>query len=125
MCRRAISCGRTRKGGENRKGSQLVIQVWVSAGEETGEMPDLKNQTLQDARILLEKLNKEYNLELTVEAPEDQKQYSDDIPADQRHQHHSRQEGETLKKGDTVTLIVSQGPEVKPVIGAYLCGPQH
>lgn len=102
------------KGDENRKGSQLVIQVWVSAGEETGEMPDLKNQTLQDARILLEKLNKEYNLELTVEAPEDQKQYSDDIPADSVISTIPAK-GETLKKGDTVTLIVSQGPEVKPV----------
>ena len=102
------------KGGETRKGSQLVIQVWVSAGEETGEMPDLKNQTLQDARILLEKLNKEYNLELTVEAPEDQKQYSDDIPADSVISTIPAK-GETLKKGDTVTLIVSQGPEVKPV----------
>ena len=102
------------KGGENRKGSQLVILVWVSAGEETGEMPDLKNQTLQDARILLEKLNKEYNLELTVEAPEDQKQYSDDIPADSVISTIPAK-GETLKKGDTVTLIVSQGPEVKPV----------
>ena len=102
------------KDGENRKGSQLVIQVWVSAGEETGEMPDLKNQTLQDARILLEKLNKEYNLELTVEAPEDQKQYSDDIPADSVISTIPAK-GETLKKGDTVTLIVSQGPEVKPV----------
>ena len=102
------------KGGENRKGSQLVIQVWVSAGEETGEMPDLKNQTLQDARILLEKLNKEYNLELTVEAPEDQKQYSDDIPADSVISTIPAK-GETLKKGDTVTLIVSKGPEVKPV----------
>ena len=102
------------KSGETRKGSQLVIQVWVSAGEETGEMPDLKNQTLQDARILLEKLNKEYNLELTVEVPEDQKQYSDDIPADSVISTIPAK-GETLKKGDTVTLIVSQGPEVKPV----------
>lgn len=41
------------KTGETRKGSQLVIQVWVSAGEETGEMPDLKDKSLQDARILL------------------------------------------------------------------------
>ena len=102
------------KKGETRKGSQLVIQVWVSAGEETGEVPDLENKSEQDARILLEKLNKEYNLELTVEAPEDQKQYSDDIPADSVISTIPAK-GETLKKGDTVTLIVSQGPEVKPV----------
>ena len=103
------------QGGETRKGSQLVIQVWVSAGEETGEMPDLKNQSLQDARILLEKLNKEYNLELTVEAPENQQQYSDEIEAD--HVISTKPEaGETLKKGDTVMLIISKGPETKPVI---------
>ena len=39
---------------ETRKGSQLVIQVWVSVGEETGEMPKLENKSEQDARILLE-----------------------------------------------------------------------
>ena len=103
------------QGDETRKGSQMVIQVWVSAGEETGEMPNLKDQSLQDARILLEKLNKEYNLELTVEAPENQQQYSDEIEAD--HVISTKPEaGETLKKGDTVTLIVSKGPETKPVI---------
>ena len=37
------------KKGETRKGSQLVIQVWVSAGEETGEVPDLENKSEQDA----------------------------------------------------------------------------
>ena len=103
------------QGSETRKGSQLVIQVWVSAGEETGEMPDLKDQSLQDARILLEKLNKEYNLELTVEAPENQQQYSDEIEAD--HVISTKPEaGKTLKKGDTVMLIISKGPETKPVI---------
>ena len=56
-----------------------MIQVWVSAGEETGEVPDLENKSEQDARILLEKLNKEYNLELTVEAPEELKQFSEEI----------------------------------------------
>lgn len=102
------------KKGETRKGSQLVIQVWVSAGEETGEVPDLENKSEQDARILLEKLNKEYNLELTVEAPEELKQFSEEItegyviatePA----------KGEVLKKGDTVKLILSKGPDIKPV----------
>ena len=102
------------KGGENRKGSQLVIQVWVSAGEETGEMPDLKNQTLQDARILLEKLNKEYNLELTVEAPEELKQFSEEITEGYVIKTEPAQ-GEILKKGDTVKLILSKGPDIKPV----------
>ena len=102
------------KAGENRKGSQLVIQVWVSAGEETGEMPDLKDKSLQDARILLEKLSREYNLELTVEVPEEQKQFSDEIAADCVIST-VPVKGEVLKKGDTVTLILSKGPEVKPV----------
>ena len=99
---------------ETRKGSQLVIQVWVSAGEETGEVPDLENKSEQDARILLEKLNKEYNLELTVEAPEELKQFSEEITEGYVIKTEPAQ-GEILKKGDTVKLILSKGPDMKPV----------
>lgn len=102
------------KKGETRKGSQLVIQVWVSAGEETGEVPDLENKSEQDARILLEKLNKEYNLELTVEAPEELKQFSEEITEGYVIKTEPAQ-GEILKKGDTVKLILSKGPDIKPV----------
>ena len=97
-----------------KKGSQLVIQVWVSAGEETGEVPDLENKSEQDARILLEKLNKEYNLELTVEAPEELKQFSEEITEGYVIKTEPAQ-GEILKKGDTVKLILSKGPDIKPV----------
>ena len=99
---------------ETRKGSQLVIQVWVSAGEETGEVPGLENKSEQDARILLEKLNKEYNLELTVEAPEELKQFSEEITEGYVIKTEPAQ-GEILKKGDTVKLILSKGPDIKPV----------
>ena len=99
---------------ETRKGSQLVIQVWVSTGEETGEVPDLENKSEQDARILLEKLNKEYNLELTVEAPEELKQFSEEITEGYVIKTEPAQ-GEILKKGDTVKLILSKGPDIKPV----------
>ena len=102
------------KKNETRKGSQLVIQVWVSAGEETGEVPDLENKSEQDARILLEKLNKEYNLELTVEAPEELKQFSEEITEGYVIKTEPAQ-GEILKKGDTVKLILSKGPDIKPV----------
>ena len=102
------------KKGETRKGSQLVLQVWVSAGEETGEVPDLENKSEQDARILLEKLNKEYNLELTVEAPEELKQFSEEITEGYVIKTEPAQ-GEILKKGDTVKLILSKGPDIKPV----------
>lgn len=102
------------KKGETRKGSQLVIQVWVSAGEETGEVPDLENKSEQDARILLEKLNKEYNLGLTVEAPEELKQFSEEITEGYVIKTEPAQ-GEILKKGDTVKLILSKGPDIKPV----------
>lgn len=102
------------KKDETRKGSQLVIQVWVSAGEETGEVPDLENKSEQDARILLEKLNKEYNLELTVEAPEELKQFSEEITEGYVIKTEPAQ-GEILKKGDTVKLILSRGPDIKPV----------
>ena len=99
---------------ETRKGSQLVIQVWVSAGEETGEVPDLENKSEQDARILLEKLNKEYNMELTVETPEELKQFSEEITEGYVIKTEPAQ-GEILKKGDTVKLILSKGPDIKPV----------
>ena len=99
---------------ETRKGSQLVIQVWVSAGEETGEVPDLENKSEQDARILLEKLNKEYNLELTVETPEELKQFSEEITEGYVIKTEPAP-GEILKKGDTVKLILSKGPDIKPV----------
>ena len=99
---------------ETRKGSQLVIQVWVSAGEETGEVPDLENKSEHDARILLEKLNKEYNLELTVETPEELKQFSEEITEGYVIKTEPAQ-GEILKKGDTVKLILSKGPDIKPV----------
>ena len=102
------------KKDETRKGSQLVIQVWVSAGEETGEVPDLENKSEQDARILLEKLNKEYNLELTVGAPEELKQFSEEITEGYVIKTEPAQ-GEILKKGDTVKLILSKGPDIKPV----------
>ena len=102
------------KKDETRKGSQLVIQVWVSAGEETGEVPDLENKSEQDARILLEKLNKEYNLELTVEAPEELKQFSEEITEGYVIKTEPAQ-GEILKKGDTVKLILSKSPDIKPV----------
>ena len=102
------------KKDETRKGSQLVIQVWVSAGEETGEVPDLENKSEQDARILLEKLNKEYNLELTVEAPEELKQFSEEITEGYVIKTEPAQ-GEILKKDDTVKLILSKGPDIKPV----------
>ena len=102
------------KKDETRKGSQLVIQVWVSAGEETDEVPDLENKSEQDARILLEKLNKEYNLELTVEAPEELKQFSEEITEGYVIKTEPAQ-GEILKKGDTVKLILSKGPDIKPV----------
>ena len=109
------------KKGETRKGSQLVIQVWVSAGEETGEVPDLENKSEQDARILLEKLNKEYNLELTVEAPEELKQFSEEITEGYVIKTEPAQ-GEILKKGDTVKLILSKGPDIKPVTVLPLVG---
>ena len=109
---------------ETRKGSQLVIQVWVSAGEETGEVPDLENKSEQDARILLEKLNKEYNLELTVEAPEELKQFSEEITEGYVIKTEPAQ-GEILKKGDTVKLILSKGPDIKPVTVPALCGNEH
>ena len=90
----------------------LVIEVWVSAGEETGEMPDVVNKTPAQANVILKDLKEKYNLEIF--ADEAEMEFNDEItegfiirsiPA----------EHEELKNGDVIRLIVSKGPEKRPV----------
>jgi len=94
--------------GEYRKGTNRVIRVWVSAGEDTVPMPNVEGITPVQAEVELKKLLNQYNL--VLEALEKDKQYSDTItpgyivstiPA----------EGEPLRRGDTIRLLVSKGPK--------------
>ena len=94
--------------GETRKGGGLIIQVWVSAGEDVGEMIDVTDMTVAQANVALRSLIEQYNL--TVEAREEDKQYSDEYDADYIIST-TPAEGEALKQGDTIYLVVSKGPE--------------
>ena len=102
------------KKGETRKGSQLVIQVWVSAGEETGEVPDLENKSEQDARNPAGKAEQGIQSGADRGGPGGIEAVLRGDHGGVRHQDGAAQ-GEILKKGDTVKLILSKGPDIKPV----------
>jgi serine/threonine-protein kinase len=104
-----------------RRGEGLVINVWVSTGEDVGEMIDVTNKTVPEAKIMLKSLIDKYDLE--VVAQDEDMQYSDKVtegyiisstPA----------ANETLKKGDTIYLVVSKGPEILPVTVPNFVGRQ-
>ena len=98
--------------GEYRKGDNLTIKVWVSMGEETGEMPNVKDMTVLAAKAAMKSLIEKY--ELTIEASEEYQEFNDEI--EQGHIIRTYPEkGEQLKKGDTIQLVVSKGPEFKEV----------
>ena len=107
--------------GDHRRGDNLVIEVWLSAGEETGEMLDVTNKTVAQANVILKSLKEKYNLEIF--ADEAEMEFNDEItegfiirsiPA----------EHEELKDGDIIRLIVSKGPERKPVVVNNFVGMQ-
>lgn len=101
------------KPGEVRKGENRVIEVWLSSGEEQGVMPDVTiKETAASAKVRMKDLIEKF--ELTIDDSETLAQFSQEVnagyiiatvPA----------AGEPLKKGDTVKMIVSKGPEVKQV----------
>ena len=102
--------------GEQRKGEGLVIEVWVSAGEDVGAMIDVTGKTEAEARIALRELKDQYDL--TIEALEEDQKY-DDMDAGKVIST-TPAEGEPLKEGDTVYLVLSKGPE--PVTVPVLTG---
>ena len=98
--------------GEHRKGENTVITVWISDGEDTGEMIDVTKKTVAQANQDLKNLVKRYEL-IVAEPTNADLQFHDTIeegfiistvPA----------AGEPLKKGDTVSFVVSKGPDLKP-----------
>ena len=96
-----------------RKGDNLVIRVWVSSGEETGVMPDVSNQTVSQAeKITLKSLIQQY--ELNVQALEEDMQYHETVAAGYIISSIPAA-GEVLKRGDTIRLFVSKGPQTAPL----------
>jgi len=100
--------------GVNRKGENLVIKVWISAGEDIGTMVDITKLNQQQVRVHpdMKKLMEKY--QLTLDYNEEYARFSEEveegyiiatIPA----------VGEPVKAGDTVRVILSKGPELKDV----------
>ena len=83
--------------------SNLVIQVYTCAERQEITMPDLLGNVYQTAKIKLQ----QYDLNLNVMREE---AFSDEYPAGQIMETQPKL-GTALKKGDTVTLIVSNGAE--------------
>lgn len=96
-------------GGDHKK-SDLVIQVWLSAGKDTGEMPDIADgkTSVALAKANMKSLIERYDLKL--EYPEEDMEYHDEIPAGCIISSDPAA-GEPLNKGQTIHLVVSKGPE--------------
>ena len=87
----------------------ITINVWVSAGEDVGTMPDLttKPMTYDQAMTILQDLVAEY--ELNVQPYEEtQKEYDDELAVDVIKST-TPAANEELHKGDTITFVLSQG----------------
>ena len=108
--------------GEYRKGENTVIKVWISAGEDIGEMIDVTDQSVAEARVRLKSLIEQYNLNF-VEPTEEDRVYNADIEAGNIIST-SPVAGEPLHKGDTITMVVSKGPEIKEYPAQQFVGLQ-
>ena len=90
--------------------SNTTIHVTVSLGEDNGEMIDVVNQEARNAeKVLLKSLIEEYDLKIS---------YSHDYSSEINQGYVISTDpaaGEPLKKGDTVTLTISDGPQSTPV----------
>ena len=94
----------------------ITINVWVSAGEDVGTMPDLttKPMTYDQAMTILQDLVAEY--ELNVQPYEEtQKEYDDELAVDVIKST-TPAAGAELHKGDTITFVLSRGPQTVPLI---------
>ncbi|MBQ9393307.1 MAG: Stk1 family PASTA domain-containing Ser/Thr kinase [Oscillospiraceae bacterium] len=94
------SAGRTRK-------SNLVISVFICAEEETASMPTLASMGLQEAKVQLTNLNMDLDVKVVEE-------YSDTV-AQGLVIGTSPTAGSQLKRGDSVSVRISKGKELKPV----------
>ena len=88
--------------------SNLVIQVYVCAERQEVTMPDLLGNVYQTAKMKLQ----QYDLNLKVDWNE---AFSDEFPAGQVMATDPVR-GTTLKKGDSIMLTLSKGPEKITVI---------
>lgn len=78
------------------------VELVVSLGPEPIEVPDLRDQPVGEARTQLEELGLEFEI--------GGRRYDDDVPADRVLDQHVDPHT-TLVRGDTVEVVVSDGPE--------------
>lgn len=91
-------------------GELIPIEVYVSEGEDTAVMPDLVNNEYRAATIKLQKSN----LGIEVNVAEPVEEYSDIYAAGYVISTDPVKDT-VLHEGDTITLTISKGAEVKPV----------
>lgn len=95
-----------------------TVSLTVSSGPSTDTMRDLVNYTLSNARTLLETLSHSQNLNLQIETVYES---SDSIVKDAVIRTEPAK-GETLVAGQTVTLYVSAGADIRTVPVPELVG---
>lgn len=94
------------KSGHVRK-NNLKITVWICAKEETNLMVNVLGEDVQGAKVELTNLNLNLNVQI-------REVYSDEYAAGKVISS-TPAAGESIKKGDSILLTVSKGPETKPV----------
>ena len=92
--------------------SNFVIQVYICAERQEIAMPDLLGNVYQTAKMKLQ----QYDLNLRVDREE---AFSDEFPAGQVMATDPVR-GTVLKKGDSIMLTVSKGPE-KITVPSFVC----
>jgi len=106
--------------GVNRKGDNLVIKVWLSAGEDTGVMIDVKDMVYAQARVELRQLREKYALKFENNEEYVIRRFSEEVPKDYIIDTIPAA-GEPVKHGDSIQFIISDGPELKDVtVPAYV-----
>ena len=101
--------------GVNRKGDNLVIKVWLSAGEDMGVMIDVKDMVYAQARVELRQLREKYALKFENTEEYVIRRFSEEVPKDYIIDTIPAA-GEPVKHGDSIQFIISDGPELKDVI---------
>ena len=106
--------------GEYRKGENLTIEVWVSAGEDIGEMPDITNKTVKEAQLYMKGLIEQYELEF-MEPTEEEIIFHDEITSGYIISS-TPAVGDPLRKGQVIRVTVSKGPDIKEFPMTQLVG---
>lgn len=102
------------KEGEEKKGElPITINVWLSAGEDVGTMLNVTDMTYAQAVNYLRNLVEEY--ELVLQPEEEAQQEFSDVDAGNIIST-TPAYGEALHKGDTITFVISKGPQTVPLI---------